>query len=99
MHPFLSPTNIFAPVSTPSQSIFDLSILVLIVTAAIFVTVFGLLVYAVVKFRKRGAGDEREPVQVYGSTRLELAWTVIPALTVLVLFLAAARVIAGIQNA
>jgi cytochrome c oxidase subunit 2 len=97
--PALSPTNIFAPVSTPSQSIFDLSMLVLAVTAAIFIVVFGLLAYAVVKFRKKRAGDGVEPVQVYGSMQLELAWTVIPALTVMVLFLAAARVVASIQNA
>jgi cytochrome c oxidase subunit 2 len=94
----LSPTNIFAPVSTPAQSIFDLSRLVLTVTAAIFVVVFSLLAYAVVKFRKRKASDGREPAQVYGSTQVELAWTVIPVLIVVVLFLAAARVIASIQN-
>src|SRR3984893_15494655 len=99
MHPFLSPTNIFSPVSTPAQSIFDLSRLVLVVTAAIFVVVFSLLAYAVVKFRKRRASEGREPAQVYGSTQLELAWTVIPILIVVVLFLAAARVIASIQNA
>lgn len=93
------PTNIFAPASTPAQSIFDLSIFVLQVTAAIFVVVFSLLAYAVVKFRKRTAADGREPAQVYGSTQLELAWTVIPVLIVVVLFLAAARVIADIQNA
>jgi cytochrome c oxidase subunit 2 len=95
----LSPTNIFAPSSTPAQSIFDLSIFVLTVTAAIFVVVFGLLAYAVVKFRKTSAHDGREPAQVYGSTQLELAWTVIPVLIVVVLFLATARVIASIQNA
>ncbi len=95
----LSPTSIFAPASTPAQSIFDLSRLVLMVTAAIFVVVFSLLAYAVVKFRKRRASDGREPAQVYGSTQVELAWTVIPILIVVVLFLAAARVIASIQNA
>ena len=56
-----SPTSIFAPLSTPAQSIFDLSRLVLMVTAAIFVVVFSLLAYAVVKFRKRRASDGREP--------------------------------------
>src|ERR1700684_3078037 len=95
----LSPTNIFAPVSTPAQSIFDLSRFVLMITAAIFVVVFGLLAYAVVKFRKKRVSDGREPAQVYGSTQVELAWTVIPILIVVVLFLAAARVIASIQNA
>ena len=97
--PSLSPTNIFAPVSTPAQSIFDLSRFVLMVTASIFVVVFGLLAYAVVKFKKSRADDEREPAQVYGSTQLELAWTVIPILVVVVLFLATARVIADIQKA
>jgi cytochrome c oxidase subunit II len=98
-HPFLSPTNIFAPVSTPAQSIFDLSRFVLMVTGAIFVVVFALLTYAVAKFRKTRANEWREPAQVYGSTQLELAWTVIPILIVVVLFLAAARVIQNIQNA
>ena len=99
MHPALSPTNIFAPVSTPAQSIFDLSRFVLIVTGAIFVVVFSLLAYVVVKFRNRGASTGHEPAQVYGSIQVELAWTVIPTLIVVVLFLAAARVIASIQNA
>jgi cytochrome c oxidase subunit 2 len=97
--PFLSPTNIFAPASTPAQSIFDLSLFVLEVTAAVFVVVFTLLTYAVVKFRKRKTADGREPAQVYGSSQLELAWTVIPVLIVVTLFLATARVIASIQNA
>jgi cytochrome c oxidase subunit 2 len=95
----LSPTNIFDPASTPAQSIFDLSEFVLLVTAAIFVVVFSLLAYAVVKFRKKKGGHEREPAQVYGSSQLELAWTVIPILIVVVLFLATARVVASIQNA
>src|SRR6202451_19832 len=95
----LSPTNIFAPVSTPAQSIFDLSLFVLTVTASIFLVVFSLLAYAVVKFRRRSSDDRREPAQVYGSTQVELAWTVIPVLIVVVLFLATARVIASIQNA
>ena len=78
-----SPTNIFAPVSTPAGSIFGLSIFVLLTVTAIFVFVFALLVYAVVRFRKRPGADNSEPVQIYGSTRVELAWTVIPVLILL----------------
>jgi cytochrome c oxidase subunit 2 len=95
----LSPTNIFAPVSTPAHWIVELSRLVLLVTATIFIVVFGLLAYAAVKFRRRGGSDTREPAQVYGSKQLELAWTVIPVLIVVVLFLASARVIASTQGA
>src|SRR5277367_2481585 len=96
---FPSATNIFAPASTPAQQILNLSLFVLEVTGAVFVVVFTLLTYAVVKFRKRKIAEGREPAQVFGSTQLELAWTVIPVLIVVILFLAAARVIASIQNA
>src|SRR5713226_6997561 len=96
---FSSPTNIFAPASTPARSIFGLSLFVLAITAVIFVVVVTLLTYAVVKFRKRKNDDGREPAQVYGSNQVEIAWTVIPILIVVVLFLASARVITSVQNA
>jgi cytochrome c oxidase subunit 2 len=95
----MSPTTIFAPASTPAESIFDLSRFVLMIAAAIFIVVFSLLAYALVKFRRRRTTDGREPAQVYGSAQVELAWTVIPVLIVVVLFLATARVIASIQDA
>jgi len=97
--PTLSPTDIFAPVSTPAQSIFDLSLLVLAISAAIFIVVSGLLTYSIVKFRKRSNDDGREPPQVYGSVQVELAWTITPVIIVLVLFLATARVIFSVQSA
>jgi cytochrome c oxidase subunit 2 len=91
--------SIFKPQSTPADSIFRLSILVLTITGAIFAVVFSLLVYAISKYRRRGDDDGREPPQVYGSNQVELAWTVIPVLIVLVLFLVTARVIHSIQDA
>jgi cytochrome c oxidase subunit II len=91
--------SIFSPQSTPADSIFRLSMMVLTITGAIFAVVFSLLVYAVSKYRSRGADDGREPPQVYGSNQVELAWTVIPVLIVLVLFLVTARVIHSIQDA
>jgi cytochrome c oxidase subunit II len=94
----MSPTNIFAPASTPAESIFGLSILVLVTVAAIFAAVFGLLAYVVLRFRRR-SHDLSEPPQIYGSTQVELAWTVIPVLIVVALFFASARVIASVQNA
>src|SRR6202047_2346319 len=94
----VSPTNIFAPASTPAKSIFGLSLFVLAVTAAIFVVVFALLTYSVVKFRRKTNDDGREPPQVYGSNQVELAWTVIPVLIVVALFMATARVIADVQK-
>jgi cytochrome c oxidase subunit II len=98
-NPAFSPTSIFSPTSTPASSIFGLSLFVLAVTAVIFVIVFSLLVYAVVKFRNRSDDDGREPPQVYGSNQVELAWTVIPVLIVVTLFMATARITAEVQNA
>ena len=83
--PPLSPTNIFAPASTPAKSLFGLSLFVLAVTAAIFLVVFALLFYAVARFRKRANDDGQEPPQVYGSNQVELAWTIIPVLIVVAL--------------
>ena len=94
-----SSTSIFAPLSTPADSIFHLSRLVLGITAGIFAVVFSLLVYVIVKFRSREKFDLREPAQVYGSNRVELAWTVVPCLIVIVLFLATARIVHGVQDA
>ena len=90
--------SIFKPESTPADSIYRLSLLVLSITGLIFVVVFGLIGYAITKFRRRSEKGP-EPPQVYGSNQIELAWTVIPVLIVLVLFMATARVIHAIQDA
>src|SRR5256886_17233662 len=91
--------SIFDSHSTPADSIRHLSHFVLGITGLIFLVVFSLLSYVVVKFRRRVAHAEREPAQVYGSTQIELAWTIIPILIVVVLFLATARVIHAVQHA
>jgi cytochrome c oxidase subunit 2 len=92
-------TSIFDPRSTPAQSVYHVSLFVLYVCGAIFVVVFTLLTYSIFKFRKSAGNSDREPAQVYGSTQIELAWTVIPVLIVVVLFLASARVIHSVQDA
>ena len=88
-----SPTNIFGPASSPAKSIFGLSLFVLAVTGAIFLVVFALLLYSIVRFRKKRNDDGREPPQVYGSMPIEIAWTAAPSLVVFVLILLVGRVI------
>jgi cytochrome c oxidase subunit 2 len=67
--------------------------LVLSVTLAIFLIVGGLLLYVLIRYRQRPADSEREPAQIYGSNQIELSWTVIPILIVVMLFLSTTRVI------
>jgi len=92
-------TNIFRPLSIPAQAIREVSFLVLAICAGIFLVVGVLLAYTVVRFRQRPGDDGREPPQIYGSNQLEFAWTVIPIVTVFVLFLATARTIYDVQGA
>lgn len=93
-HPVAS---IFQPQATPAESAYHLSVLVLSVCATIFTIVAGLLVFTIIKFR-RNKNDQHEPPQVYGSNRIEVAWTVIPILIVFVLTMATARVVIATQD-
>jgi cytochrome c oxidase subunit 2 len=53
------------------------------VAAVVFVVVAGLLVWSMIRYRRRG--DELPP-QIHGNNKLELTWTLIPLLLVIVLF-------------
>ena len=66
--------------SPNANDIHTLYTIVLIVGAVIFVLVEGLLIYSVVKFRRRRGGPE--PAMVHGNTPLEVGWTVGAALIV-----------------
>jgi cytochrome c oxidase subunit 2 len=91
--------NIFAPVGAPAELIHQTAVLVLLICLGIFLVVGGLLFYSVVRYRRRSSDDDlTEPPQVYGSTAIELAWTVPPILIVVVLALATARTVGEIQN-
>lgn len=60
-----------------------------------------LLTYVTIRYRHRKSDPnaEQEPPQIYGSTQIELSWTVIPILIVVMLFLATARIIFATQDA
>ena len=56
----------------------DLFRYVMWIALVVFVLVQGLIIYAVVKYRQR-PDDPTLPVQVHGNTKLEVVWTIIPA--------------------
>jgi cytochrome c oxidase subunit 2 len=91
-------TSIFEPASVPAEAIVDYTMLVLAICGAIFVVVASLIVIAIVRFRVRPGDDGREPPQIYGGFRIELAWTVVPVLIVVVLGLVTARTIYALQK-
>ncbi len=96
-------TSILEPASRPTREIRDLSILVVAICAAIFVVVQSFLVVAIVRgvradrVAKASSQPVGEPVQVYGSLPIEVAWTVIPIIIVFVLTMVTIRTIREID--
>jgi len=79
-----SPTflNSASPISDHLARLYHI---ILIMALVVFVLVEGALIWILVRDRKRSSDDEL-PKQVYGNTRLEIIWTVIPILLVIALF-------------
>lgn len=75
-----APQSAMDPAGPYAQAPHDLIRPVFMIALAVFILVQGLIVYAVIKFRRRPDDDGSLPVQVHGNTRLEIFWTVVPAL-------------------
>ena len=69
------------PVAEKQLFLFNTLLWVMIV---VFVLVEGVLLYAVIKFRRRPGQDELPP-QTHGHTALEITWTIIPTILILAL--------------
>lgn len=89
--------SVFHPATQPASSIRDLFFLVLGISGVILVLVEGLILYCAYRFRRR-QGERNEPPQIYGSTPIEVAWTVAPLLTVFVLFLVVIRSVTEVRG-
>ncbi len=76
------------PAGPNSAAIASLFTVVLIIATAVFVVVEGLILISAFRFRRR-AKDTSEPTQVHGNTKAEIAWTILPALIVVTLFVMA----------
>jgi cytochrome c oxidase subunit 2 len=76
-----APQDVLQPEGPYGRKIDGLWNAVIIPAAVVFVLVLGLVVVTVVRHRHRPGRPD--PVQVHGNTRLEITWTVIPALLLL----------------
>jgi len=70
----------FGPVAQKQLDLFNV---ILWVMVAVFILVEGVLVYAIVRYRRR-PGDAKPP-QIHGKTSLEIVLTIIPTILVLAL--------------
>jgi cytochrome c oxidase subunit 2 len=77
-----------APAGPNSAAIANTFNIVLVIAAVVFVVVEGLIVFSAFRFRRKSK-DDSEPLQVHGNTKAEIAWTIVPALIVVTLFVLA----------
>ena len=73
------------PAGPYAQGPHDLIIIVAIIALVVFVLVHALIIYSVWRYRERKDDDGSLPVQVHGNTRLEIVWTVIPAVVLAII--------------
>ena len=77
-----NPQSTFGAEGPVAREQAELFIIIFWVALVILVLVEGALIYSTIKFRRR---DTRMPRQVHGNTKLEVTWTIIPALILVVI--------------
>src|SRR4028118_931445 len=71
--------------STQLDSINTLYDVLIIASVPIFVLVQGYVIYAIWRWRMRKGEEEKDGPPIHGNTRLEVIWTIIPAVMMLIL--------------
>ncbi len=89
--PATHPNTTFQPHTEFGAAINDLWNLLLRLGVAVFIFVEGLLVYAIFRFREKPGAPQ--PEHVHGNTTLEILWTVIPAVILVVIAVPTVRTI------
>ncbi|OMF32249.1 cytochrome c oxidase subunit II [Paenibacillus sp. FSL H8-0548] len=77
----LSTLNPQGPVAEEQFGLMKLAIGIMMI---VIVAVFGICLYVIIRFRRR-KGDKTIPKQVEGSHKLEIIWTVIPVIMLVIL--------------
>jgi cytochrome c oxidase subunit 2 len=73
-----APQDTLKPKGTESRYIDSMFWPVFWVAVGVFVLVAGITMFCIIRFRERPGNDA--PVQIHGSTKLEITWTIIPFL-------------------
>ena len=82
----LTPNFFPAPaITSAGQASESLYAFIFWVAVAIFLLVEGLIIFAVLRYRRR-KDDDTLPIQTHGSMPFELAWTIVPFIIVVTLF-------------
>jgi len=67
------------PKGPEAQKVYNLFVPILIIAIVIGIAIIGATVYLALKYRYR-PGTNENPKQIHGNTKLEIGWTILPAL-------------------
>jgi len=88
--PAVNQLDLHAPASAIAADIIWLHWMMLIICAVIFVGVFGVMFYSIVKHRKSVGA---KPANFHDSLRVEIAWTIVPFLIIIAMGAMATRTV------
>jgi cytochrome c oxidase subunit 2 len=80
-------TGLYPPIAVTNEGaqIRELYTIVFIIAAVIFLLVEGLIIWSVIRYRRK-PGDDTLPPQTHGNNLAELVWTIVPTIIVVFLF-------------
>ena len=87
--------NMTPGVTDISRSIYDLHMLIFYICVAIGVVVFGAIFWSLIHHRKSSG---QAPAQFHESTRLEIAWTLVPTLILIAMAYPATQVLVAMYD-
>jgi cytochrome c oxidase subunit 2 len=87
--------NFQQPVTKIAEQIYSLHTLMLIICLVIFVAVFGVMFYSILKHRK---STGHKAATFHESTSVEIAWTIIPFLIVIGMALPATKTVVAMKD-
>ncbi len=93
--PAVKQLNLAAPATKIAEEIYSLHTLVMLICLVIFVLVFGVMFYSILKHRKSLG---HKPATFHESVAVEIAWTVVPFIIVIAMALPATKTVVAMKD-
>ena len=88
--------NPLTPASPQARRLADMFWITMAIALVVFVAVEALILYTSLRFRRRPGVVLGEPAQIHGNTRLEIMWSILPAIILISLFVVSVRTMAQV---
>ncbi|MFZ6766823.1 cytochrome c oxidase subunit II [Undibacterium sp. Di26W] len=93
--PAIKQLNLQPPVTQIAEQIYSIHNLMLVICLVIFVAVFGVMFYSILKHRKSVG---HKAATFHESTAVEIAWTIVPFIIVIVMALPATKTVVAMKD-